>query len=290
VITNTPGDGSGEFVNVVNPHLELYDPSNNLVASGAALADGRNERLVHASLTTGTYRVRVTSEAGTSGEYLLGVGIAPVVTLNPSSQLATVGSLASFNATATGDPAPTVQWQVSTDGGANFNNIGGATSGPLSFATVVGDNGKQYRAVFSNAFGAATTTSATLTVLTAQEAWRQLYFGITTNTGNAADSADPDGDGYTNLFEYVAGLVPTDPLSRFNLRVAAVEGQPAQKAIIFSPVAAGRSYLVKYKTGLTDATWTTLTNTTTSDNGTERTVTDLGATGPKFYRVEITLP
>jgi DNA/RNA endonuclease G (NUC1) len=45
--------------------------------------------------------------------------------------------------------------------------------------------------------------------LTAQETWRQGYFGISTNTGNAGDAADPDGDGLTNLLEYGLGLDPT---------------------------------------------------------------------------------
>ena len=134
------------------------------------------------------------------------------------------------------------------------------------------------------------SNAASVTLLSPQEVWRQTYFGITTNTGNAADTADPDGDGHDNLFEYVAGLAPNDALSRFKVRVEAVAGQPAQKAIIFSPLVLGRTYVVKYKTSLTDATWTTLPNITTSDNGTERTVTDLGGVGTKFYRVEITLP
>jgi hypothetical protein len=214
----------------------------------------------------------------------------PVVSANPSNTTVTVGANASFTAAATGLPAPAVQWQVSTNGGANFNNIGGATASPFSFATAIGDNGSQYRAVFTNVAGSATTTAATLTVLTLQEAWRKQYFNITTNTGNAADTADPDGDGQNNLFEYVAGLVPNDAISRFKVRVEPVAGQPTQKAIIFSPVVAGRTYVVKYKASHDDP-WTALTNITTSDNGTERTVTDLSAApGPRFYMVEITLP
>ena len=41
-------------------------------------------------------------------------------------------------------------------------------------------------------------------------AWRQTNFGTTANSGSAADSADPDGDGVTNLLEYATG---TDPNS-----------------------------------------------------------------------------
>lgn len=38
--------------------------------------------------------------------------------------------------------------------------------------------------------------------LTPLETWRQSNFGITTNTGNAANTADPDNDGFPNLVEY----------------------------------------------------------------------------------------
>ncbi len=41
--------------------------------------------------------------------------------------------------------------------------------------------------------------------------WRQFYFGTTANTGTAADPADPDGDGFTNLKEYLFGTIPTAP-------------------------------------------------------------------------------
>jgi hypothetical protein len=69
--TTTPSDGPGEFPNTLNPHIELYDPSANLVATGTALADGRNESLFYTALVSGTYLGRVTGESGTTGEYVL---------------------------------------------------------------------------------------------------------------------------------------------------------------------------------------------------------------------------
>ena len=59
---------------------------------------------------------------------------APAVTANPASQTVTAGATASFSATASGTPTPTVQWQVSTNGGSTFTNISGATSSPYTFA------------------------------------------------------------------------------------------------------------------------------------------------------------
>jgi len=61
-----------------------------------------------------------------------------------------------------------VQWQRSTDGGASFVNAAGATSTTYTFTAALGDDGNQYRAVFSNGIGSpATTTAATLSVGTA---------------------------------------------------------------------------------------------------------------------------
>jgi sugar lactone lactonase YvrE len=89
----------------------------------------------------------------------------PVVTTNPVSQTVPLGSSVTFTAAATGNPTPTVQWQFSTNGGAVFTNISGATSTTLMLTAVAASmNGNQYRAVFTNTAGSATTLPATLTV------------------------------------------------------------------------------------------------------------------------------
>src|SRR6266478_474907 len=88
---------------------------------------------------------------------------APTITTQPGNQTVTAGQTATFTAAATGSPTPTVQWQVSTSGGA-FSNVSGAISTTLSFTTASSQNGYQYQAVFTNSAGSATTTAATLTV------------------------------------------------------------------------------------------------------------------------------
>jgi NAD(P)-dependent dehydrogenase (short-subunit alcohol dehydrogenase family) len=130
------------------------------------------------------------------------------------------------------------------------------------------------------------------TGLTEQESWRLTYFGSVANSGAGADAADFDKDGFSNLFEYVAGLVPTDPASIFKSRIEPVVGNATQMKIIFSPIVSGRTYTVKTSPGLgAAAVWTNLTGGLTNDNGNERTITDTNATvSAKFYRVEITKP
>lgn len=119
--------------------------------------------------------------------------------------------------------------------------------------------------------------------------WQFQYFGL--NNPLAAPLLDPDGDGQNNRFEFTAGLIPTNPLSRFLVTIAPVSGQPTQKQVVFDPVVAGRSYTVKSSPDLTTGSWITLTGSTSSDNGNQRTITDTAATpAKKFYTVEIVKP
>jgi hypothetical protein len=90
---------------------------------------------------------------------------APVVTLNPVAWSGSTGGTISFTATASGTPTPTVQWQTDTGtGGVTWSNIGGATLTTYS-VTAAGQNGYQYRAVFSNSGGTAITSAATVAIL-----------------------------------------------------------------------------------------------------------------------------
>ncbi len=71
VTTGTPADGSGEFENSLSPHIQLYDPSGNLLAGGTVGADGRNETIYYTPAVAGTYYIQVTAKNSTQGEYVL---------------------------------------------------------------------------------------------------------------------------------------------------------------------------------------------------------------------------
>ena len=92
------------------------------------------------------------------------VATAPVITTQPQSRTAYIGDAVSFNAAASGDPAPGLQWQASMDGGTTWIDIAGATANPLTFIPGLDQSGNQYRAVFTNSAGSATSDAATLTV------------------------------------------------------------------------------------------------------------------------------
>jgi hypothetical protein len=121
----------------------------------------------------------------------------PQVTLNPVNHTLEAPDPVTFTSAATGSPNPNCQWQVSTDGGATFNNIAGATNTTYTISSTYGGlNGNYYRAVFSNGVGSpAVTTAAKLTVqyaptITANPADQSVAVGQTA-TFTAQASANP---------------------------------------------------------------------------------------------------
>jgi hypothetical protein len=113
------------------------------------------------------YRAVFTNSLGstTTAAATLTVQFAPAVTANPVSQSVSAGQSVTFTAAANGNPTPTVQWQVSTDGGATYTNIAGATGTSLTLSSVAASqNGYRYRAVFTNSLGFTITAAAVLTV------------------------------------------------------------------------------------------------------------------------------
>jgi len=91
---------------------------------------------------------------------------APSITTQPASQAVCAGANVTFTSAASGTPAPTVQWQVSTNNGSTWSNISGATASTYSFVSVAADNNKRFRAVWTNSAGTANSGSAILTVNT----------------------------------------------------------------------------------------------------------------------------
>ena len=91
---------------------------------------------------------------------------APIVFQNttPSSDTQVVGTFATFTASFVGNQPVTNQWQVSTDGGAVWAAVAGATNTTLTVdCTTVGTN--EYRLMAGNSIGPSFSTPATLNVL-----------------------------------------------------------------------------------------------------------------------------
>jgi CSLREA domain-containing protein len=181
-----------------------YSTNNGTSYSGSPVLDaaqsGSSIYLQVYDIDNGTlFRSVFTNSLGsaTSKAALLTVNTLPTLTTQPASQSASAGSTVTFSAAGNGRPAPTVQWQVSPANTTTFTDIVGATAASLSFTATAADNGKQYRAVFTNGCGTVNSNPATLTVtappVITQEPLDQakLYNSAGFVTFNAAASGSP---------------------------------------------------------------------------------------------------
>ncbi len=125
------------------------------------------------------FRVQVSNSAGsvTSNAATLTINpassanAAPSFTTQPASQSVAVGTTATFSASISGTPTPTLQWQRSNNSGASWADLAGATSNNYTTpATVAGDDGAQFRLIATNSEGNATSGVVTLTVTAANVA------------------------------------------------------------------------------------------------------------------------
>jgi endoglucanase len=99
--------------------------------------------------------------------------------------------------------------------GTNWTEIGTAqTISGLSAEVLAG------LAVTSGSSGTlntATFTNVSVTPLTAYQQWQVQYFPLGVTDPNAAAGADPDGDGMSNLQEFLAGTDPTNGASYLHI-------------------------------------------------------------------------
>jgi hypothetical protein len=115
------------------------------------------------------------------------------------------------------------------------------------------------------------------------DTWETTY---SLNPNSSADALqDADGDGATNLAEYVAGTNPQNVQSRLATQVLPAP-TPGQFLVRFNGVA-GKTYSVRYKNALTDASWTKLTDVPAPAENGDITVTDSSSAGipQRFYQV-----
>ncbi len=166
-------------------------------AGGAGKSGGNGNGLVGSIPGGGGGGARASA---TSTQSLGGAGGngAVIVTVKKLLATVTLGGLAT-----TYDGTPKAATATTTPSGlpVTFTYNGSATPPTTAGSyTVVGS-------VNSGSYSGSAT--GTLVIAEAVTSWRQLYFSTTADTGNAADSADPDGDGFTNAQEYRFGMLPT---------------------------------------------------------------------------------
>lgn len=93
--------------------------------------------------------------------------VSASVTTDPANTTVGAGQTAAF-AVVAGGASPSYQWQVSTDSGANWNNVstgtGGTTANYSTAATTGLNNGNQFRCIVNVACDSSSVTSAVATL------------------------------------------------------------------------------------------------------------------------------
>ena len=272
-----------------------------------------------------------------TGATLTGTGTASQLVLESGGALAPGnGGIGTLNATKlTWRSGGTGYFDLGAAGTADRIALGGgalgkgSASGPFTFNfNGTGTNGQVYTLATygSTTFTAADFTATNLapgvtgvfqvsgsaltfntTVTAPIEVWRQFYFGAgATNTGNAADTADADSDGLSNLGEYV--LSGSSPLvsSTALLPVTGFSGNFPTFTFTRNLSATDVTLYIEAKPDLTAATWTTVATRPAGGVWTPSgvpgvvesgagvvTLTDsvsIPGTTKRFYRLRVTHP
>ena len=166
-----------------------------LTASGdeSASSDGRFVRFASDDHVQKPWRPRLTLD--------LEHDYAPAITTGPAP---TAFALYPSPLAGSATEATSVQWcVVDGPGTATFSDPHSAAS-----AVEFSAPGNYLLRLTARGEGASTSRLLSVNVLTAHEGWRQAWFGSTSAVGDAADDADPDGDGLNNLLEFAFGGNP----------------------------------------------------------------------------------
>lgn len=219
----------------------------------------------------------------------------------------TGGGITQTSFTVIGDPSDpgalkvTIEPEAARTAGAGWRlapESSYRSSGAQKYGLTPGSFVLQFRGIsgFQEPAGQVVTISGgqlqeiTFTYLvesTAQELWRLANFGTAANTGDAADSADPDQDGSRNLAEYAAATDPNDITDVFRVLTAAKAGST------FTATANGkatRTYVLE-RCATLDGSWADIDSIgpLAVDGGIS--LSDAVApAGTEFYRIRVAAP
>lgn len=174
---------------------------------------------------------------------------------------------------------------VSVGGAGNFLASLAATLPSTYVITATATDSKGNTSQFS---GPQTITVADSDTDGIPDNWMIAHFGHA--TGSAADKSrandDADGDGMTNLQEFLAATDPKAAGSR--LFISSIDRITGAPRIAFTP-AKGQTYRVEYRDNLTTGSWTSLTDGIFAPNTATIQVTDPNAAGlfRRCYRVSV---
>jgi hypothetical protein len=212
--------------------------------------------------------------------------VTPVITRQPQNVIALVGETVTLSVSALGTPPMTYRWRIGR------NTLQEGPEPVLTLANVqLEDSGSYAVRILNVASGArgAVGQSGVLVVLAdldkdgMADVWEESH-------GLASDSVsdallDSDGDGYTNLAEYLADTDPNDPESQLKFDAFMLEGGSTVLEFMARP---NRLYSIEYTTSLAEGTWLNLTNIFVNSQNQVQSITDSNLSGEsRFYRLVI---
>ena len=135
------------------------------------------------------------------------INFPPQIIGQPQNRIVAPSESASFSVVAADTRLLSYQWRF------NGTNISGATNDAVVRQNVSTNNEGEYRVVLTNPSGSVTSAPALLMIDSdadgVPDSWEQTYFAGLTNSA----TADFDGDGSSNLQEFLDGTNPTNSIS-----------------------------------------------------------------------------
>ncbi len=260
-----------------------------------------------ASVTGYSFKAYAINSTGTT--YTTPVSTFTTLALPPTVTTPTQASITSStatlggNVTSNGGAAITERGVVYAITATNSNpQINGTGVTKLTSAGTTGvftvnatglsaGTGYTFNAYATNNMGTTYTTPvSTFTTLTVLNNWRLTFYGTTSNTGNAADTADPYHTGVPNLA--VLGLLGPlqDPAKAHSSLLPQPQKIGGNYLITFTQPAgvSGVTYGAEWITDLTSGIWTSMTDT--GSGATHTFSLPIGNNPKLFFRLKVSSP
>jgi len=203
--------------------------NNILIRSGTTVPSANDFNVGEPAYDKSAGRLYIKNAAGTMAEIGAGggggisdpydLGSYPLLTISAQPGAASVsdGESATFSLTAAATlPAATIayQWQRSTDSGATWANVSGATSSSYSFTAATSQTGYRYRCSLTAGLSSVDSSSATLTVSGGTPGFAVSGAGTAAANGTYCQSGTLNGrPRYTNgaySIEYTSDWIIND--------------------------------------------------------------------------------